>query len=68
MMKDASDNLDFEMAAVYRDEIIKLQLEIEEYADIHNEDGWGPYYVEVSFTPKDRNDLMEIKTYTSLKT
>lgn len=25
MMKDASDNLDFEMAAVYRDEIIKLK-------------------------------------------
>ena len=44
-------------------ETIKLWLEIEEYADIHNEDGWGPYYVEVSFTPKDRNDLMEIKTY-----
>ena len=27
MMKEASDNLDFEMAAVYRDEIIKLKAE-----------------------------------------
>ena len=67
LTKVAEVDFDFDLflSKVYYDkgETIKLWLEIEEYADIHNEDGWGPYYVEVSFTPKDRNDLMEIKTY-----
>lgn len=46
-----------------KDETMELWLEIEEIAYISADNDYGPYYAEVSFTPKDRTDLEEIRTY-----
>ena len=50
-----------------RDEIIKLWLEIEEFAYFYN-NCYGPYYTKVFFMPKDKNKLKTIARCVSSST